>query len=282
MHLFTVDVEEYFHAAALASAAPVERWISMESRVERGVDSLLEMMDAHGARGTFFTLGWVAERQPWLVRRIADAGHEVASHGWAHQRVTEMGPRELRADLRRSRRALEDACGQAVLGFRAPNFSILRGWQWALDVLLDEGYAYDSSLFPSRTRGLEDHPPRPHVVHRTGGDLLEVPLACATVAGVDVPSGGGAWFRLLPYALTRRALRQAEERGAPGMFYIHPWELDADQPRLAVSVAQRLRHYGGLGRTAARLNRLLTEFRFTSIRDGLGVVDASSFAGAAR
>ncbi|HET7232744.1 MAG TPA: XrtA system polysaccharide deacetylase [Longimicrobium sp.] len=270
-HFFTVDVEEWFQVAALERLVPMSRWERMESRIDAQVDALLGMLDEAGARGTFFTLGWIADRRPAAVCRIAAAGHEIASHGWAHRRVTAMGPREFRDDVRRSREVLQDLCGRPVTGYRAPNFSILPAWRWAFDILLDEGYRYDSSLFPSRHAGLGGHPPRPHRVERTGGTLLEVPLVSARVGPVSVPSAGGAWFRLLPYALTRRALRQAEARGAPGVFYLHPWEIDPGQPRLPAGPATRARHYGGLGATRGRLGRLLAEFRFVSIAEGLGM-----------
>jgi polysaccharide deacetylase family protein (PEP-CTERM system associated) len=266
-----VDVEEWFQVAALEHAVGRERWGTMESRVARSVEVLLAALARHGARGTFFTLGCVAERHPAVVRAIVAAGHEVASHGWSHLRVTAMGPRDFRAEARRSKALLEDVSGEEVLGYRAPNFSIVPAWRWACDLLLEEGYRYDSSLFPSRHAGLSGHPPYPHRVERTPGTLLEVPLSSARFGRWDVPAAGGAWFRLFPYALTRRALRQAEARGTPGTFYLHPWEVDPGQPRLRVGPLVRIRHYGGLARTAARLERLLSEFRFTSVAAGLGL-----------
>ena len=272
-HLFTVDVEEYFQVAALERVVERREWETRESRVEASVDALLEALERHGARGTFFTLGWLAARRPALVRRIAQAGHEVASHGWSHRRLTAMGPAEFRDEARRSKAALEDACGARVLGFRAPNFSLVRGWEWAFDVLLGEGYAYDSSVFPGRVGHPAGAPPRPYPVERTPGTLWEVPLSHARFGRARVPAAGGAYFRLFPYALTRRALRQAEARGAPGVFYLHPWEIDPVQPRLPVGLLTRVRHYGGLRATAARLERLLAEFRFTSVADHLGLTD---------
>lgn len=280
-HFFTVDVEEYFHAAALERAAEPGRWTSLESRVEQGTDALLGALAEHGARGTFFVLGWVAERHPGLVRRIADAGHEVASHGWSHRRVTALWPNEFRDEARRSRQVLEDAAGTAVRGYRAPNFSLVRGWEWAMDVLLGEGYVYDSSVFPGRAGHPADAPAAPYRIERTPGTLLEVPMSSAAYGSLRVPAGG-AFFRLLPYGVTARALRQAQARGRPGMFYLHPWEGDAGQPRLPVGVLARIRHYGGIGRIPARLERLLAEFRFTSIARGLSLRRATApFRGAA-
>lgn len=267
-HFFTVDVEEYFHAAALERWVEPGRWASLESRVERGTDALLEALDRHGARGTFFILGWVAERQRALVRRIAAAGHEVASHGWSHRRVTSMWPNDFRDEVRRSKAVLEDAAGTRVLGYRAPNFSLVRGWEWAMDVLLGEGYRYDSSIFPGRAGHPPDGPAAPYPITRTPGTLLEVPMSSAAYGRLRIPAGG-AFFRLLPYAVTARALRQAEAAGRRGMFYLHPWEGDADQPRLPVDLRTRIRHYGGTRGVPVRLERLLAAFRFTSIARAL-------------
>ncbi len=270
-HLFTVDVEEYFQVAALERAVGRARWPSLESRVAASVLLLLERMERHGARGTFFVLGCVAEARPDVVRAIARAGHEVASHGWSHRRVTSLGARELRDELRRSKTLLEGISGRPVLGFRAPNFSVVRGWEWAFDLLLEEGYRYDSSVFPGRAGHPADAPARPYPIERTGGTLLEVPLTHATAGPLRIPAAGGAFFRLFPYALTRRALRQAEARGAPGVFYLHPWEVDPGQPRFDVDPLTRLRHYGGVRGAAARLDRLLAEFRFGTVAGALGL-----------
>lgn len=270
-HHFTVDVEEYFHAAALEARVDRCAWDALESRVGASVDALLDLLDGAGATGTFFVLGWVARRHPDLVRRIADAGHEVASHGWAHRRVPSLGPEGFRAALRRSKRTLEPLIGRPVVGYRAPNFSVVPGAEWALDVLIEEGFRYDSSLFPVRRPGY-GYPSAeriPHVVRRSGGTIVELPPATLRILGLDLPAGGGAYFRVLPYALVRRALRAAEGRGAPATFYIHPWELDPEQPRVGVSALNRLRQYAGLERTKGRLERLLSEFRFRSVRESL-------------
>jgi polysaccharide deacetylase family protein (PEP-CTERM system associated) len=269
IHHFSVDVEEYFQVAALEAAVPRGRWPHFEGRVGQSVDLLLEMLERHGARGTFFVLGWVAERDPDMVRRIAAGGHEIASHGWDHRRVTEQDPAAFRDSVRRTRQFLEDVTGTSVLGFRAPSFSIVRGCEWALDVLIEEGYRYDSSLFPIRRPGYgyANGARDPHWIERPVGRLAEVPPATASVGGVRLPAGGGAYFRLLPYALARTALRAAERRGAPGTFYVHPWELDPDQPRVRVPLTTRIRHYGNLSGTRGRLDRLLGEFRFRPIAD---------------
>lgn len=279
-HHFTVDVEEYFQVSAMEPHVSRGSWDAIPSRVEAGTRQLLEMLAAHGARGTFFVLGWIAERHPRLVREIAAAGHEVASHGWGHRRVTHLTPEQFRRSVRASREVLEELIGARVLGYRAPSFSIAAGFEWALDVLLEEGYRYDSSRFPVRRRGygFAAGGRDPHWLERPGGRLGEVPPATLRFAGGNLPAGGGAYFRLFPYALVRAAFREAEGRGVPATFYIHPWELDPEQPRLAVPPATRIRHYGGLRRTVPRLRRLLGEFRFQPIARTLGMEAAPCLA----
>ena len=273
-HLFTVDVEEYFHAAALTPAVMRAGAAKLESRVRAQVDVLLELLARHGAQGTFFTLGSVAAECPEVVRAIADAGHEVASHGWSHQRVTALRPDSFRDEVRRSKGALEDVAGTEVAGFRAPNFSIVRGCEWAWDVLLEEGYRYDSSVFPGRSGHPAGGPTAPYSLRRRGGTLMEVPLTFARFGGMRVPAAGGAFFRLFPPALTRRALRQAEARGEPGVFYLHPWEIDPEQPRLRVSALTGIRHYGGLREARARVDQVLAGFSFTSVERYLAAREA--------
>ena len=265
-HVFTVDVEEYFHVSAFDHAVSRGDWLALPSRIARNVDCLLELLARHDTSGTFFVLGWIVEKHPDVVQKISAAGHEIASHGWWHRRVTTLTPKEFRADIRLSKAALEHVTGKEVLGFRAPNFSIVPGKEWAFDVLLEEGYRYDSSLFPVRRPGYgyPNAEPRPHRIHRASGELLEFPLATVAWSGVRLPAAGGGYFRHLPYALTRTAFRQHSTRGIPGTFYIHTWEFDQDQPRMSVPWLTRLRHYRGLGRTFSRLERLLSEFPFTS------------------
>lgn len=267
LHHFTIDVEDYFQVSALEPFVPRESWEGMERRVERNTDLLLDALAEHRSQATCFVLGWIAERHPELVRRIAAAGHEVASHGQDHRRVTEQTPDEFRRSIRRSKQVLEDITGTPVLGFRAPSFSLVAGREWALDILVEEGYAYDSSLFPVRRRGYgyAGGQREPYVMERAGGVLEEFPPATVRIGGYTAPAAGGAYFRLLPYGLVKAGLRDAERRGVPGTFYIHPWEIDSAQPRIAVSALTRIRHYGGLARTLPRLKRLLTEFRFESI-----------------
>jgi polysaccharide deacetylase family protein (PEP-CTERM system associated) len=277
-HHFTVDVEEHFQVLALAPWVPRARWDSLESRVARNVDRLLGLLATHGATGTFFTLGWVAERQPAMVKAIAAAGHELASHGFDHRRVTELEPDEFRDQVRRTKAVLEDLGGRECVGYRAPNYSLVAGREWALDILVEEGYRYDSSRFPIRrpgygyARGGRD----PHWLARPAGRLLEVPPATLRWASVNLPAAGGAYFRLFPPALVRAALRAAERRGQPGTFYLHPWEIDPEQPRFAVPPLTRVRHYGGLATMWRRLERLVGEFPFSSIASGLPRLEATA------
>jgi polysaccharide deacetylase family protein (PEP-CTERM system associated) len=258
-HIFSVDVEEYFQVRALEGVVARERWEHYPSRVEASVDAILELLERRRATGTFFTLGW--------IRAIAAAGHEIASHGYGHRRVPEMTPTEFRDDVRSARAELEDLTGRPVLGYRAPNFSIVPGTEWALDILIEEGHRYDSSRFPVHRRGYgsPDTPRRPHLLQRAAGSILELPLATTTLLGVALPAAGGNYLRQLPYGLIRRAFREAAAAGTPGMFYIHPWEVDPGQPILPVGPLTRIRHYRGLNGTLAAMDRLLSEFPFTSV-----------------
>jgi polysaccharide deacetylase family protein (PEP-CTERM system associated) len=270
-HHFTVDVEEYFQVSALENVVARAAWGRQESRLRTGLDQVLDLLATHGSRGTFFILGWIADRYPSVVRTIAAGGHEIASHGWDHRRVTDQEPEEFRSSVHRSRDLLEQLLGRPVTGFRAPSYSIVPGHEWALDVLIEEGYTFDSSLFPVRRPGGRYGYPEgrsdPYWLERPVGRIAEIPPAVLPVGRWRIPAGGGAYFRLLPYALARAALRACEARGVPGTFYIHPWELDPGQPRLDVSWTTRVRHYGGLSKTRPRLERLLREFRFTPMGD---------------
>ena len=266
-HLFTVDVEDYFHVNAFEGTVQRSNWDSYPSRVEQSTDRILELLSQHKMVGTFFTLGWVARKHPGLVKRIAAQGHEIASHGWWHRKVTDLSPEGFREEVKSSKAILEDVSGQQVNGFRAPSFSIVPGREWAFDVLLEEGYRYDSSLFPIRRPGYgypSAHPVA-HLIQRPSGTLLELPLATGALFGLRLPAAGGGYFRQLPYALCQKAFRNSARSGVSATFYIHPWEVDVDQPRLPVSLLAKVRHYTGLTRTMPRLQRLLSEFHFTSI-----------------
>lgn len=266
-HFFTVDVEEYFQVKALESVVSRDSWLTHPSRVAQSVDELLETLARYDTHGTFFVLGWLAKHRPQVVRSIAAGGHEIASHGFAHERVTELSHASFREDLRSSRKALEDVTGNAVLGYRAPSFSIVPGCEWAFDALIEEGYRYDSSLFPIRRPGYgyPDAPRECHTIQRPAGRLAEFPLATTRVLGYQIPAAGGGYLRQLPLGVIRRAFREASARRGPATFYIHPWEIDPAQPRLPVSQLNRIRHYRGLSGTLSRIEQLLAEFRFGTI-----------------
>jgi polysaccharide deacetylase family protein (PEP-CTERM system associated) len=266
-HLFSVDVEEHFQVNAFEGIVPRQTWSVQPSRVEQSTGVLLDLLARYDATATFFTLGWVAERCPALVRRIVEAGHEIASHSWWHRKVSALTPEAFRDELASSRRILEDTSGRAVHGFRAPSFSIRPGMEWAFDVLLEEGYTWDSSLFPIRRPdyGYPSAPPHPHEITRPAGTLLEIPMATLRRFGLQIPAAGGGYLRHFPLGVLTAALRDHERAGTPAMMYVHPWEVDPDQPRLPVGLLTRLRHYGGLEQTLPRLERLLAGFRFTSV-----------------
>ncbi len=282
-HHFTVDVEEYFHSSALEHLIPAPQWDGLTRRAPLLVQLLMDRMDTFGVRGTFFMLGWLAGHEPDLVKEIAARGHEVASHGWDHKRVTHQSEEAFRDSVRRTKRFLEDLVGQEVLGFRAPSFSIVPGKEWALDVLLDEGYRYDSSLFPIKqhpTYGYPEGKRDPHWITRPSGRIAEIPPATLRLAGTNLPAAGGAYFRLLPYSLIRGALRSAQDRGVPGTFFIHPWELDQERPqdRVLPRLTQ-LRLFGGRRRVWSRLDRLFSEFRFGPIADTLSSMESQALVG---
>lgn len=268
VNAMTVDVEDYFQVSAFAPLVPTTAWGEYESRVEASTDSLLALFASLRVRATFFVLGWVAEQRPALVRRIADAGHELASHSHLHRLVYDLDPATFRADLRRAKAAIEDAAGVVVRGFRAPSFSITERSLWALDVLVEEGYAYDASVFPVHhdRYGIPTAPRDAHTIHRAAGSLIELPGSAAMVGPAPLPVGGG-YFRLFPYNMTRWAVRQLNEARRPAMFYLHPWEVDPGQPRLEASVVTSFRHYNQLAATLPRLNRLLTDFSWGAIED---------------
>ena len=264
----TVDVEDYFQVSAFDSAVRREDWASMPSRVVANTRRLLQLFDNHGVKATFFVLGWVAERFPSLVREIAAAGHELASHGHGHRLVYQQSPEEFRTDVRLAKALIEDAGGTQVSGYRAPSFSITAKSLWALDVLLDEGYTYDASIFPIRhdRYGIPDAPRHRHEIQRAGGVMYEAPGSTVRIGGMNLPVAGGGYFRLLPYAWTRWGIARLNSvERQPAIFYLHPWEIDPEQPRLNASALSRFRHYRNLDKTAPRLRRLLTDFRFTSV-----------------
>lgn len=277
-HHFTIDVEEYFHPTALAPYYPMPMWESLERRSPRVMAKFLEFLEGHQVRTTCFIVGWLAQREPEMVRAIADAGHEIASHGWEHELVGRLGPDAFRTSIRRSKQVLEDISGQSVCGYRAPSFSIVPGLEWAFDVLLEEGFTYDASLFPVRRHPTYGYPAAeryPHWIERQAGTLAEIPATTLRILGSTLPSGGGAYFRMLPYALVRAGLRQAVASGSPGTFYIHPWEMDDWIPSVAAPRLQILRTFGGRKRIWQRVAQMIREFDFGRISDTVEAMTAA-------
>lgn len=264
----SVDVEDWFQVGAFESVLAREGWRSLPHRVERNTDAVLELFSDAEVKATFFTLGWVAERHPALIRRVIDQGHEIASHGWDHARVFTMTPDQFREDLARARKAIEDAGGVAVAGYRAPSFSIDARTPWAHAVLAEAGYRYSSSVAPV----VHDHygwPEAPRFAFRPLSDapLIELPVTTARLMGRTLAAGGGGFFRLLPYAFSRWAIRQNNERERrPAIFYFHPWEIDVDQPRVRTApLKSRLRHYSRLAAMQPKLKRLLKDFAWSRV-----------------
>ena len=275
LNAFSVDVEDWYQVSDFEDVVAPSAWGTYESRVVANTERILGLLDEHGVKGTFFILTWNAERHPDLVRRIARAGHEIASHGHRHRLIFDQTPAEFAEDLRRSKAILEDLTGEPVLGYRAPSFSLTTRSIWALDVLMEAGLRYDSSIFPvsDRLYGIPDARRFPFVIRRAGErELVEFPMSTARILGRNWPLGGGAYLRVLPYPYIRWGMRRVNGEGQPALVYLHPWEVDPGQPRIkshgkrGVSV-----HYVNLAGTEARLHRLLRDFEFAPIRQVLGI-----------
>lgn len=279
---FTIDVEDYFQVEAFAGLIDRATWTGFELRVERNTHRLLDLLDRHSVSGTFFILGWVAERLPGLVREIAARGHEVASHGMSHRPVYTQTPAVFREETLRSKSLLEDLVGREVMGYRAATYSITRKSLWALDTLCEAGFRYDSSIFPMRhdLYGIPDANPVPHVLTApAGGRIVEFPISVWKRGPFKLPVAGGGYFRLFPYGITRWGLGRINAEGRAFVFYLHPWEVDPAQPRIPnTGLKTRLRHYLNLGRTEARLEELFGDFSFATMRAVLmeqGLLDNS-------
>jgi polysaccharide deacetylase family protein (PEP-CTERM system associated) len=263
VNALSVDVEDYFQVSALAPWFPRSKWDDAPCRIERNVDLILQLLEDADARATFFTLGWIAERYPALVRRIATAGHEIASHGYAHGRVTDLERAAFYADILLAKAILEEVTGAEVKGYRAPSFSISTETDWAHDCILEVGYRYSSSVYPIR----HDHygiPDAPRFAYYSRPDLLELPITTTRLLDRNWPAGGGGYFRLLPYPVSRWSIRRVNEvEKQPAIFYFHPWELDPKQPRVkGAGLKTRVRHYLNLEQTEGRLRRLLGDFHW--------------------
>ncbi len=259
----TIDVEDYFQVSAFAPHIDRADWDNRECRVERNVHRILDMLDQHSTQATFFTLGWIAQRYPQLISQIVDRGHELASHGYGHERASDLTEAAFLEDVRSAKAILEDLSGQEVRGYRAPSFSIGKSNLWAFDCLAHTGHRYSSSIYPIA----HDHygmPDSPRFVYEVRPGLLEVPITTLRAFGRNFPSSGGGYFRLLPYALSRWMLQRVNSTDQQsGIFYFHPWEIDTQQPRIpGIGAKTRFRHYVNIDRVEARLNQLLTDFRW--------------------
>jgi polysaccharide deacetylase family protein (PEP-CTERM system associated) len=274
-NVFSVDVEDYFQVTGFENSVSRSSWKQRESRVCENTTRLLGLLERHQTSATFFVLGWVAEHLPHLVESIAKAGHEVGSHGYWHHSVSQQSKQQFRDDVRRSKSVLESIINQEVTAYRAPTFSITRKTFWALDVLIEEGYLVDSSVFPSaHTRnGVAAFPREIQTIKKRCGSIVEFPMPVASCFGKSIPAGGGGYFRLYPYPLTRKFIRQINQSGRPFMFYIHPWEVDPDQPKISgPKWSARFRHYVNLHSTFHKLDRLLNDFQFTTMNRCLNEV----------
>ncbi len=268
--IVSVDVEDYFQVEAFADKVERSRWSEYPSRVESNTHAVLDLFDESKVRGTFFALGWVAEHFPGLVREIVRRGHEIACHSYWHRVVYRLSAQEFREDTHRAKAVIEDAAGEAVRGYRAPNFSVMKKSLWALEILAESGFLYDSSIFPVRhdVYGFPEAPRKPFRVDTPAGPLAEFPMTTFRWWGSgNLPVGGGGYLRIFPEFITRLGVRKALEDGVPLITYIHPWELDPAQPRLKGRFTSRLRHYTNLAKTAARLRNLISGLRFSSFEE---------------
>lgn len=272
LNALTFDIEDYFQVTGFARHIRPATWLRYESRVEIGTHVILDLLAAADVKATFFTLGWIARRHPKLVRAIQRAGHEIASHGDWHQLVTTQTPAEFRADVRAAKSVLEDVTGRRIDGYRAPSFSITPDRAWAFEVLVEEGYTFDSSVAAGRRDSCGDRAGAgvPFVMRTPSGMLTEYPLPTTRWLGREVPVGGGGYFRLCPYGVTRRALAAINAGGRPFAVYLHPWEFDPDQPRLTGPLLKRFKHRVNLRRTRPRLERLLRDFSFGRMSGSMG------------
>ena len=268
LNSITVDVEDYFQTEAMGSVVAREQWDQLPGRVERNTKRLLDLFAAHDVRGTFFFLGWVAERFPGLVREAAGLGHEIGCHSYWHRLVYRLTPEEFREDTKRAKEVTEDALGAEIVGYRAPNFSLVKGTEWAPEILASLGFRYDSSVYPIQ-HDVYNNPGAPRVPGGiAGGTLMEFPIATLAVGKTNLPLGGGGYLRILPYSYTRWGLLHLNRvTKMSAVVYIHPWEIDPEQPRFPASALSQFRQYTGLRRTAAKLERLLRDFRFAPIKE---------------
>jgi polysaccharide deacetylase family protein (PEP-CTERM system associated) len=274
LNALTIDVEEYFHPTEVQKTTGLETWKDLPSRIEDQVLRILELLDSKNTKATFFILGWVAEHRPAAVRAIQTAGHQIACHSYAHQLVYSLTPQEFREDTRRAVAAIQDACGVSPEAYRAPSYSITARSMWAIEILIEEGFKQDSSIYPiSHDRyGIPGFKRHAHVIQTASGSIQEIPIATAMLAkGRTAPIGGGAYLRLFPYRYTAAGIRRVNfEEGEQACIYFHPWEIDTHQPRIASGVISRIRTYTGMKGMHHKLTRLLTDFRFATLAECFG------------
>ncbi len=277
MNALTIDVEDYFQVEAFASVIDPQNWKDYPSRVGLNTKKILDILDESQTKATFFCLGWVAERQPHLIKEIAARGHEIASHGYDHQPVYRKSPQTFRADVKETKQILEDLTGKPVSGYRAPTYSITKKTLWALEILAEEGYRYDSSIFPIKhdLYGIPDAPRFPFNINtfHVKTKLIEFPLTTLRILNLNIPIAGGGYFRLFPYTFIKKALRHINNKEKqPFIFYLHPWELDPNQPRINhISWRSRFRHYVNLDKTEGKFRKLLSDFRFSTVLEVLSI-----------
>ena len=274
-NILTVDVEEWFHPEALQHQFPPETWDAQPSRIVPLMERLLDLFDERNARATFFVLGWVAEHHPKLVRQLAERGHEVATHSYGHRMATKLEPKTFKDDLLRSIKILQDITGRDVLGFRAPTFSVTRQTLWVLDVLAEAGLKYDSSIYPiwHDRYGIPDAPRFVFEVEtRSGAKIVEFPMPTLRIFGKNFPFGGGGYLRLFPLRFTTMAIRRFNKNGFPAIIYMHPWEFDAQQPKVPLGRLQALRHYGNISRNLSKVGYLLKTFEWTNFETYLSQI----------
>jgi polysaccharide deacetylase family protein (PEP-CTERM system associated) len=278
INALTIDVEDYYHVTAFDRSVSIDSWDSYPSRVVNNTLRILDLLDEHSIKATFFILGWVAERQPKLVKAINDRGHEIACHGHGHQLIYRIGPDAFRSDVRRAKKVLEDMCGRPVLGYRAPSYSITKASLWAFDILIEEGFRYDSSIFPIAhdIYGIPQAKRFPHDITRAGGSIREFPMSTLQLRllgkDISVPVAGGGYLRVFPLWFIKHAIRSInEQEKQPAVIYFHPWEIDCGQPRIKAGLRSTFRHYINIRKTFGRVKQLLTFCRFSPMMDVLGM-----------
>lgn len=278
VNILTIDVEDYFQVENFKKVIAYSDWDKFECRVEKNSDKILKILSEQKVKATFFVLGWIAERSPALIKKIHSAGHEIASHGYAHQLIYKQTPEEFRSDIRKSKSILEDITKGPVLGYRAPTYSITKQSLWAIDILMEEGFVYDSSIFPIHhdKGGLSDAKRYPYKIERNGKMMIEFPISTMKFLGQNMPFSGGGYFRMFSYGLIRRMTKKVNNEGYPVNIYLHPWEFDPEQPRIKVGKISGFRHYLNLSKTEGKLKQLLKDFEFAPVWQLLDCISSSS------